>query len=92
MINPAIAKVKLTNRWGLHARTAVALAKTASRYSSDIKIKYNGIQSNAKDSMDILCLMAGKGEEVQIIASGYDEATALNNIVKLINNRFGETE
>ncbi len=91
MNKPIEVKLKLINRWGLHARTAVALAKTANGCSSDIMIEHSGARANAKDCGDILSLIAGKGDELRITVAGADEDAAMDAIVTLINNKFGES-
>ncbi|VAX20196.1 hypothetical protein MNBD_NITROSPINAE02-1247 [hydrothermal vent metagenome] len=91
MSKPIEVKLKLVNRWGLHARTSVSLAKTANRRSSDIMIEHNGASANAKDCGALMLLIAGKGDELRITTAGKDEVAAMDEIVNLINNKFGES-
>jgi phosphocarrier protein len=50
----------------------------------------NGRRINAKSIMGVMMLAAGLGSEVEIETDGADEAQALEAIVALIADRFGE--
>ena len=84
--------ITLTNKLGLHARASTKLTQTASQFSSDIWIERNGRRVNAKSIMGVMMLAASKGSKVTLEASGADESAALEALVNLINNRFGEPE
>ena len=82
----------IQNKLGLHARAATKLVKHASRYSSDITITANGKTVAAKSIMGVMLLAANKGTEIIITISGKDEAKAMHDLEKLINNKFEEEE
>jgi phosphocarrier protein len=42
--------------------------------------------------MGVMMLAAGKGSTIQIETDGEDEADAMNDLVTLINDKFGEGE
>lgn len=84
--------IPIINKLGLHARAAAKLVHTASRYSSDIKLRKGGEEVDAKSILGILLLAAGKGSTVTITASGSDESEALDSIEQLFLNRFDEVE
>jgi len=84
--------IAIINKLGLHARAAAKLVHTASRYSSDIKLKKGSEEVDAKSILGILLLAAGKGSTVTITASGNDETEALDSIEQLFLNRFDEVE
>ena len=84
------AKVKISNKLGLHARASAKLTKLAGGFSSDVHMSRNGRRINAKSIMGVMMLAAGMGSEVEIEAEGADEARALAAIVALIDERFGE--
>lgn len=86
------AAVTIVNRLGLHARAATRLVNCASEFSSEIFIRKGARSVNGKSIMGILTLAAATGTELTIEANGADEARALEAVVRLINNRFGEDE
>ena len=47
---------------------------------------------NAKSIMGVMMLAAGVGSQVEIETSGPDEQAAMDAIVSLINDKFGEGE
>lgn len=81
---------QIVNKLGLHARASALFVKTASRFSSDIKLGKDGIEVNGKSIMGIMMLAASKGSMVQLVVEGGDEAEAMDVIGELINNGFGE--
>ena len=84
--------IKLSNRLGLHARAAGQLVATASSFESDIQVRKDTKQVNAKSIMGILMLAAGCGTELTIEAQGTDAEQALQSLQALIENRFGEPD
>lgn len=84
--------VEIINKLGLHARAAAKLVKTASTFASDISLERNGQTVSAKSIMGVMMLAASKGTEVTVTADGEDEVEALDGVVDLINDRFGEDE
>lgn len=84
--------IAIINKLGLHARAAAKLVHTASRYSSDIKLKKGAEVVDAKSILGILLLAAGKGSTVTVTASGTDESEALDSIEQLFLSRFDEVE
>lgn len=82
----------IINKLGLHARAAGKLVETTTRYDSDITIEKEGRNVDGKSIMAIMMLAAGKGTEIRIKVNGDDEQAAIEDIVNLINNRFGEDE
>jgi phosphocarrier protein len=84
--------VTISNRLGLHARASAKLTKLASSFASDVHMSRNGRRINAKSIMGVMMLAAGLGSEVEIEADGADEVQALQAIVKLVGERFGEGE
>jgi phosphocarrier protein HPr len=84
------AAVTISNKLGLHARASAKLTKLAGGFVCDVHMSRNGRRINAKSIMGVMMLAAGVGSEVQIEADGADEAQALEAIVALIKDRFGE--
>lgn len=84
--------VTITNRRGLHARSASVLAKTASKFQSDIHITSEYAKANGKNIMSLLLLQASFHSKINVQVSGEDEVLAMKTIVCLVENRFGEEE
>ncbi len=84
--------IEIINKLGLHARASTKLTQTASQFSSDIWIERNGRRVNAKSIMGVMMLAASKGSMVTLETNGADESVAMEALVNLINNRFGEPE
>jgi phosphocarrier protein len=84
--------VTIVNKLGLHARAAAKLVRLASSFDSEIQIKRQQREVNGKSIMGVMLLAAGKGTEIELTVSGTDEVDALEELTKLIANRFGEDE
>jgi phosphocarrier protein HPr len=80
----------IPNKLGLHARASALLVKTATRFSSDIKIEREGVEVNGKSIMGIMMLAAAKGSTIVLKVDGSDAAEAFAAIGELIRNGFGE--
>jgi phosphocarrier protein len=84
--------ILIINKLGLHARASTKLTQTASQFKSDIWIERNGRRVNAKSIMGVMMLAASKGSTVSLESTGADEVEAMDALLHLINNRFGEPE
>ncbi|CCQ93543.1 phosphohistidinoprotein-hexose phosphotransferase component of PTS system (Hpr) [[Clostridium] ultunense Esp] len=83
-------EVTLKNETGLHARPASLFVKEAARFTSEITVKKDGKEYNAKSIMGILSMGAGKGDTILIQAEGSDAEEAVKSLVKLVNDNFNE--
>ncbi len=83
-------EVEIVNKLGLHARASAKLTQLAAKYQCDIVMSRNNRKVNAKSIMGVMMLAAGKGAKVTFETSGPDEAEAMEAIVALINDHFGE--
>jgi phosphocarrier protein len=84
--------VTIINKLGLHARASAKLTKLASSFACDVFMSRNGRRINAKSIMGVMMLAAGMGTDVEIETDGNDEVKAMQALVALINERFGEGE
>ncbi len=87
MIN---TKTMIINKLGLHARAAAKLVTLCARYESEITLHCKGKTANAKSIMAVMMLAASINTEIEVNAEGDDEAVAVQAIIELINNKFGE--
>lgn len=84
--------VTIINKLGLHARAAAKFVSLASQFESEIMVKRGERSVNGKSIMGVMLLAASKGTELEIIATGEDEQQALQSLLELINDKFGEAE
>ena len=82
--------VEIINKLGLHARASAKLTKLAGSFQSEVFMTRNDRRVNAKSIMGVMMLAAGKGAKVTIEVDGPDEAAAMDAIVALIGDYFGE--
>ena len=82
--------ITISNKLGLHARASAKLTKLAGGFASEIHLTRNDRRVNAKSIMGVMMLAAGLGSEIGIEANGGDELAALDGLVALINDKFGE--
>ena len=80
----------IVNKLGLHARPSALLVSTASRFESDVFFTKNGLRVNGKSIMGVMTLAAEKGSQLLIEVHGPDEESALHEIIRVIENGFGE--
>ncbi len=83
-------EVEIINKLGLHARASAKLTQLAAKYQSDVQMSRNGRKVNAKSIMGVMMLAAGKGAKVTVEIDGPDEVEAMDAIVALIGDYFGE--
>ena len=67
---------------GIHARPATILVQTASKFTSDITLTYNGKSVNLKSIMGVMSLGVGQNASVTITAKGDDEKEALDAVAE----------
>lgn len=82
----------IRNRLGLHARAASRLVQLSQEFAADIKLANGEHLANGKSIMSVLLLQATKGTELEVHAEGDDELSAIEAIVTLIEDRFGEED
>ena len=85
-------KVKIQNRLGLHARAAARFVHTAARYQARVTAGRDGRVMDGKSILGILLLGASRGTTIEITAEGEDEAEAVEALVALVEDHFGERE
>lgn len=84
-------EIEVANKLGLHARPAAELVKTASKFRSEITIRRDDLEVNAKSIMGVMMLAAEFGSTVVIRADGPDERQAVDALARLITSKFQES-
>jgi phosphocarrier protein HPr len=83
---------QIINKLGLHARASAKLTQLASSFNCEVMMSRNNRRVNAKSIMGVMMLAAGKGAIINIETDGPDEAEAMQALLALINDYFGEGE
>ena len=84
--------VTIVNKLGLHARAAAKLVTLAARFTSDIRIRKDGREVSGKSIMGVMMLAAANGVAIRLEIDGPDEQEAMDALVHLIEDKFGEGE
>ena len=85
-------EIKVLNKLGLHARPAAVLVQTTNRFKSEITIRKDDMEINAKSIMGIIMLAAECGSVLLVTVSGDDAEDALSIVGELFLRKFGEKE
>ena len=90
------SKIVVNNKVGLHARPASLFVQEAAKYKSEIKVSTQDPdtqelrEANAKSILGVLTLGVFQGMVITIRAEGEDEEPAVNGLLALVENNFGE--
>ena len=82
----------ISNKLGLHARASAKLTKLAGSFPCDVWIARGERRVNAKSIMGVMMLAAGLGVDVELETAGPREQEAMNALLALIADKFGEGE
>jgi phosphocarrier protein len=85
-------KVTISNKLGLHARASAKLTKLAGSFACNVWISKGERRVNAKSIMGVMMLAAGLDSEVELETDGEQEIQAMQELLGLINAKFGESE
>jgi len=84
--------VTITNKLGLHARASAKLTKLAGSFPCAVWIAKGERRVNAKSIMGVMMLAAGVGSDVVLETDGEQEQEAMDALLALITDLFGEGE
>lgn len=82
--------ITVPNKAGLHARAAAKLVATASAFQSRIELANEEKSVDGKSILSLMLLAAPQGSELTLTLDGADEQDALDAILALLAERFGE--
>ena len=82
----------ISNKLGLHARASAKLTKLAGSFPCDVWISRGERRVNAKSIMGVMMLAAGLGATVVLETEGAQEQEAMDALLALMNDKFGEGE
>jgi phosphocarrier protein HPr len=86
------ATTTISNKLGLHARASAKLTKLAGSFPCEVWMGKGERRINAKSIMGVMMLAAGIGSEVVLETEGEREQEALDALLALIADKFGEGE
>ena len=84
--------ITVINKLGLHARASAKLTKVAGSCPCQVWISRGERRVNAKSIMGVMMLAAGVGSQLEIETMGDQEKEAMEALIGLINDKFGESE
>jgi phosphocarrier protein HPr len=82
----------ISNKLGLHARASAKLTKLTGTFPCEVWLSRGDRRVNAKSIMGVMMLAAGMGVAVEVETSGEREQDAMDAVLALINDKFGEGE
>ena len=84
------ATLEIQNRKGLHARAAAAFVKAIEDLNAEVSVERIGQTVSGCSIMGLMMLAASKGTVITVTAEGAEAQKALDELTRLINNKFGE--
>ena len=82
----------IVNKLGLHARASAKFTKLAGSFPCEVWMSRGERRVNAKSIMGVMMLAAGLGAEITLETHGTQEQEAMDALLALINDKFGEGE
>ena len=82
----------ISNKLGLHARASAKLTKLAGSFPCEVWMSRGERRVNAKSIMGVMMLAAGLGSAVELETEGERAQEAMDALLALIDDKFGEGE
>jgi phosphocarrier protein len=86
------AVLEIQNRLGLHARAAVLLVQTATRFEAEVQVVKDGQTVSGRSIMGVMTLAATQGSTIEVLTRGPQAAEALDAIRALVAAKFNEPD
>ena len=86
------ATTTISNKLGLHARASAKLTKLAGSFPCEVWMTKGERRVNAKSIMGVMMLAAGMGSEVVLDTGGDQAQEAMEALLAMIADKFGEGE
>jgi phosphocarrier protein len=87
-----IENTTIVNKLGLHARASAKLTKLAGNFPCEVWLSKGERRVNAKSIMGVMMLAAGVGSQVTLETVGDQEQEAMQALLGLMADKFGEGE
>jgi len=85
-------KVKIANKLGFHIRPSRHFSALARSWDAEVTVRNEDRSALADSQLDLLMLCAVQGSELEIIAKGPQAEEAVDSLVRLVEDMFGEAE
>ena len=85
-------RTTISNKLGLHARASAKFTKLAGSFPCEVWMSKGERRVNAKSIMGVMMLAAGIGSTVEIETDGPNEQVAMDALLALVADKFGEGE
>lgn len=82
--------VTVNNKYGIHNRPSVLVAKKAATFDADIRLRAGNKEADARSVMQIMILAAVCGTQLEVTATGPDAARAIEDMAALLESDFDE--
>ena len=89
---PVVREVEIVNKKGLHARASAKFVQTAEQFNAAIIVTRGHETVGGTSIMGLMMLAAATGTTITVHATGKQAAAAVDALVALVSNRFGEEE
>ncbi|MEO1205323.1 MAG: HPr family phosphocarrier protein [Pseudomonadota bacterium] len=86
------ARVTICNRKGLHARASAKFVKCAETFDAEVVVTRDGQSVLGTSIMGLMMLAAGPGAVLHLAARGREGPEALDALVALVEDGFGEDQ
>jgi phosphocarrier protein len=82
--------LEIVNKRGLHARASARFVSLVAGFQSEITVAKDGVTVGGSSIMGLMMLAASPGCSIHVTAEGEDAEQAMQAIVDLVADRFGE--
>ncbi len=86
------AEVMIPNKKGLHARASAQFVRCASSFTANVRVTREGHTVGGTSIMGLMMLAAGQGHSIHIEVDGEQAKEAIEALVALVENGFGEED
>lgn len=86
------AEVTIPNKKGLHARASAQFVRCASSFTANVRVSREGHTVGGTSIMGLMMLAAGQGHSIHIEVNGEEAKPAIEALIALVENGFGEED
>ncbi|WP_422369046.1 HPr family phosphocarrier protein [Pelagibius sp.] len=83
-------RLTIQNQKGLHARAAAKFVKLAETFDAQVTVIKNDTRVSGCSIMGLMMLAAGPGCDIDVEASGFGAAKAVEALSRLVDDKFHE--
>ena len=89
-MNQVSREVRIGNKRGLHARASAKFVNLASEIDGEVEVEKDGNRVCGTSIMGLMMLGAAMGDTITIHVKGMHAEDALDKLVAMVEERFGE--